>query len=225
MSSAPKPKRMTFAPNGSSRPRTLTDAVRARQARRGGRPAAGGSSRVRGARGEETRRGASTAERTVRQGRDGGAQSWLSRLLTPLKWLGQKLLDVFDSLESDRAGQLRKLGALVAAGLLAKRLPGPLRWLSGLLTSGLTGERGFGFWWLVVALGVALAVGALVALLVSPVAGLIALLVVGIWMLVQRARNKDRDEDRSNERDDGGVNASPPHGNAGPEPGLASSPD
>ena len=207
---------MTSAPNESSRPRTLTDAVRARQARRNGGAAAGGSPRVRGAGNEKGRRGTSAANSTVRQRRDGGGQSWLSRLLTPLKWLGRKLLEVFDALVSDRAGGLRKLGALVAAGMIAKRLPGPLRWLSGMLTSALKGERGFGYWWLVVTLGVALAVGALIAVLISPVAALIALLVVGIWMLVQRARHKHGEKDRSD--------ASRRDSDGGREPGLASAP-
>jgi hypothetical protein len=98
---------------------------------------------------------------------------------------------------------LKKVGAMLAAGWLSKRLPGPLGSLARTLTSGLSGDRGFGFWWLAVTLGIALAVGALVALLISPVAGLIALLVVGIWMLVQGARNKDDDEDRSGVRDEG----------------------
>lgn len=83
---------------------------------------------------------------------------------------------------------MRKLGMMVALGLLARRLPGPLRSLERLLMSAAGGERGFGFWWWAVTLGVALAVGALVAVLVTPVAGLIALLVVGIWMLVRRGR-------------------------------------
>lgn len=210
---------MTSAANHSSRPRTLTDAVRARQARRGEGPAAASSSRVRGAGHEKTRRDASTAKDAARPGRDGAGQSWLSRLLTPLKWLGRKLLGVFDALASDRAGGLRKLAAAVAVGMLAKRLPGPLRWLSGLVSPVLKGERGFGFWWLVVTLGVALAVAALLAVLVSPVAALIALLVVGIWMLVQRTRNKDGDEDRVKDRS----NASRREGNPGREPDPASS--
>ncbi len=105
---------------------------------------------------------------------------------------------------------------MVAGAMLAKRLPGPLRWLSGLLTSALMGERGFGFWWLVATLGVALLVGALVALLISPVAALIALLVVGIWMLFRRGGSKNDDEDRSKD--------SRRDGDAGREGGLASSP-
>lgn len=134
----------------------------------------------------------------------------MSRLLEGVKSLGRKLSDALEALVSeggdllsDHAGQLKKLGAMLAAGWLAKRLPGPLGSLARWLMSGLSGDRGFGFWWLAVTLGIALAVGALVALLISPVAGLIALLVVGIWMLVRGARKKDDDEERSGGRDEG----------------------
>lgn len=232
---------MTSAPNQSSRPRTLTDAVRARQARRGGESPRvakaaggethGGASTRRGAstrpgtstgHGASTRRGASTGhgasagKDAERQSRGGGAESWLSRLLTPLKWLRRKFLEVFNALVSEHGDRLRELGAGLAATMLAKRLPGPLRWLAELFISGMKGERGFGFWWVVVTLGVALAVGALVALLVLPVAALIALIAVGIWMLVRRARTKDDDQDRANGSRRGG--------NGGREPALAGAP-
>lgn len=207
---------MTTAPSESSRPRNLTDAVRARQARRNGEPSTAASSRVRGASHENARRGASTDNYATRQRRGRRDDSWLSRLFAPLKQLGQRFLDVLEELASDPADGARKLGALAVASLLAKRLPGPLGWLAGLISSYLKGERGFGFWWQVVTLGLALAVGALVALLISPVAALIALLVVGIWMLVKGAHNKDDDEDHSD--------SSGPDSNAGREPGLASSP-
>jgi hypothetical protein len=118
-----------------------------------------------------------------------------------LKWLGEKVSDALETLLTEHAGQLKKLGAMLAAGWLSKRLPGPLGSLARWVISGVSGDRGFGFWWLAVTLGIALAVGALVALLISPVAGLIALLVVGIWMLVRAARKKDDDEGRSDESD------------------------
>jgi Flp pilus assembly protein TadB len=63
-----------------------------------------------------------------------------------------------------------------------------LRWIGRLFAP--RKERGFGFWWLVATLGVALALGIVVALLLTPVAGLIALLVVAIWALVRRRRHK-----------------------------------
>jgi hypothetical protein len=77
---------------------------------------------------------------------------------------------------------------------VAQHLPAPLRWLARLFDP--DRKRGFGFWWLVATLAIAVALGMVVALLLTPVAGLIALLVVAIWALVRRRRRKrdDRDE-------------------------------
>jgi hypothetical protein len=77
---------------------------------------------------------------------------------------------------------------------VARHVPAPLRWLGRLFAPGK--ERGFGFWWLVATLAVALALGMVVALLLTPVAGLIALLVVAIWALVRRHRRKRDDGDK-----------------------------
>jgi apolipoprotein N-acyltransferase len=89
-------------------------------------------------------------------------------LRAPLRWLGRKL-----------SGLVRRL---------ARHVPAPVRWLGRLFAPGR--ERGFGFWWLVATLGVAVALGMVVALLLTPAAGLIALLVVAIWALVRRRRHK-----------------------------------
>jgi Flp pilus assembly protein TadB len=111
----------------------------------------------------------------AQQHRESGSQG--SGLLAPLRWLG------------------RKLSGLVR--WVAKHLPAPVRWLARLSAPGR--ERGFGFWWLVATLGVALALGMVVALLLTPVAGLIALLVVAIWALVRqrRRRRRRKRDDRS----------------------------
>jgi hypothetical protein len=50
-------------------------------------------------------------------------------------------------------------------------------------------DRGFGFWWLMVTVAIALAIGLLVAVLLSPVIGILAALVVGIWILIRRNRS------------------------------------
>jgi UPF0716 family protein affecting phage T7 exclusion len=50
-------------------------------------------------------------------------------------------------------------------------------------------DRGFGFWWLVATIAIAVTIGLLVALVLSPVVGILAALIVGIWMLVRRARS------------------------------------
>jgi uncharacterized membrane protein len=81
---------------------------------------------------------------------------------------------------------------------VARHLATPLKWLGRLFAPGR--ERGFGFWWLVATLAVAVALGMVVALLLSPVAGLIALLVVAIWALVRRRRRKRDDRDRRTSR-------------------------
>lgn len=187
--------------------------MKARQARQGSGPTDAGNgeggARAGAARHAQPSRRSSPPNAAQRPD-DSNGDSLLSRLLTPVKWLGRKLSDAFQTLVSeggdllsDHAGQLRKLGAMLAAGWLAKRLPGPLGSIARWLASGLSGDRGFSFWWLAVTLGIALAVGALVAVLISPVAGVIALLVAGIWMLVRGARNKDDDEQHSGGDDQG----------------------
>src|SRR5947207_2006575 len=146
---------MSAGPTVSAQPRNLTDAVRARQARRGARPGASksrpisspksgrrreGPHRTGAARGAEAPRGAGATRGAGGENQRVGRASWLSRLLEPLKWLGRTISDVLEALLGDRGDQLRRLGALVAAGWLAKRLPGPLRSISRLLTSGLAGD-------------------------------------------------------------------------------------
>jgi hypothetical protein len=96
-------------------------------------------------------------------------------LLAPLRWLGRRLSALVRRL------MLRRL---------ATHLPAPLRRLGGLFDP--DRKRGFGFWWLMATLGVAVALGMVVALLLTPVAGLIALLVVAIWALVRRRKSRDR---------------------------------
>jgi cobalamin synthase len=94
-----------------------------------------------------------------------------SGLLGPLRWLA------------------RKLSRLLLLSRVARRLAKPLRWLGRLFAPGR--KRGFGFWWLMATLAVAVALGMVVALLLSPVAGLIAVVVVVIWALVRRRRKRD----------------------------------
>jgi Flp pilus assembly protein TadB len=101
-----------------------------------------------------------------------------SRLLAPLRWLR------------------RKLSRLVR--WVARHLPAPLIRLASLFDP--RRERGFGFWWLVATVAVAVALGMVVALLLSPVAALIALLVVAIWALVRARRRKPDDPDSATSR-------------------------
>jgi hypothetical protein len=115
-----------------------------------------------------------------------GGRGWV--LLAPVRWLARKL-----------SGLVRWVAKPIARLLMlrsvARRLARPLRWLGRLLAPGK--KRGFGFWWLLATLAVAVALGLVVALLLSPVAGLIALLVVAIWALVRRRRKRDDPESRT----------------------------
>jgi hypothetical protein len=80
----------------------------------------------------------------------------------------------------------RRVARLLVPRWIVKQLPAPARWLGSLFLPGR--KRGFGYWWLVLTLGIAAAIGMVVALLVSPVAGLVALLVVAVWAVVRHAR-------------------------------------
>jgi hypothetical protein len=116
-----------------------------------------------------------------------------SGLLASLRWLRRKLSRLARWVAQRLRAPLRPVARLLMLRWVAKHVPAPLRWLGRLLAPG--NERGFGFWWLVATLAVALALGMVVALLLTPVAGLIALLIVAIWALVRRRRRKRDDGD------------------------------
>lgn len=117
-------------------------------------------------------------------------------LLAPLRWLGRKLSGLV-RWAARLGAPLRPIARLLTLRWVAERLPAPLRWLGRLIAGR---ERGFGFWWLVATVGVAVALGLVVALLLTPVAGLIALLLVAIWALVRRRRHKRDDRDNHTSR-------------------------
>jgi lysylphosphatidylglycerol synthetase-like protein (DUF2156 family) len=118
-----------------------------------------------------------------------------SSLLASLRRLGRKLPGLVRWVAKQLRAPLRQAARSLTQSWVAKHVPAPLRWLGRLFAPGR--ERGFGFWWLVATLGVALALGLVVAILLTPVTGLIALLVVAIWALVRRRRRKPH------EREDG----------------------
>ena len=92
-----------------------------------------------------------------------------SRLFMPLRWLRGKLSS--------------------AVGWVRAQIKSPARLIKSLFMATIGKDRGFGFWWLVVTVAIALTVGLLVAVLLSPVIGILAALIVGIWMLVRRSRS------------------------------------
>lgn len=114
-----------------------------------------------------------------------------SRLLAPLRWLGRKLWGLVRWVAEPLRAPLRPVARLLMLGPVVRRLATPLKWLGRLLVP--ERERGFGFWWLVATIAIAVALGLVVAVLLSPVAGLIALLVVAIWALVRRRKRDDRE--------------------------------
>jgi uncharacterized membrane protein len=52
-------------------------------------------------------------------------------------------------------------------------------------------DRGFGFWWVVTMIAIALVLGLLVGILLSPVLGLVAALIVAVWMLVKKSGSSE----------------------------------
>ena len=78
----------------------------------------------------------------------------------------------------------------VIAALVARQLPRPFSMLARGIAD--PDQRGFGFRWLSVTLGVALSIGLLVALVVALPAGLLALLAVGTWTLAKNVLGQGR---------------------------------
>lgn len=113
-----------------------------------------------------------------------------------LRWLRRRL--------SRAAGwvraQVRSRGARLlprATRWLRAQIQPVARVIRSRLAATLGQDRGFGFWWLMTTVAIALAIGLVVAVLLSPVIGIVAAVAVGIWLLVRRSRSahtcKDRD--------------------------------
>jgi hypothetical protein len=114
---------------------------------------------------------------------------------SPLGWLARKLSGLLRWVAQQLRAPLRPISRLLVLPPVVRHLVTPLRWLGRLLVSGK--KRGFGFWWLLATVAIAVALGLVVALLLSPVAGLIALLVVAIWAVVRRRRQRADRESRT----------------------------
>jgi lysylphosphatidylglycerol synthetase-like protein (DUF2156 family) len=121
-----------------------------------------------------------------------------SGLRSSLQWLGRKLSGLVRWVAKQLRAPLQEEARARMQSWVAKHVPAPLRWLGRLFDP--DRERGFGFWWLVATLGIALVLGLVVALLLTPVAGLIALLVVAIWALVRRGRHKRHEREERTSR-------------------------
>jgi hypothetical protein len=119
-----------------------------------------------------------------------------SSLLAWLRRLGRKLAGLVRWVAKRLRAPLGQAARSVVQAWVQEHVPAPLRWLGRLIAPGK--EHGFGFWWLVATLGIALALGLILILVLIPVAGLIALPVVAIWALVrQRRRNRHEREEHT----------------------------
>lgn len=127
----------------------------------------------------------------------GDSRARRSVLLAPLRSFRRKMSDFTRWLARRLWTALRPIARLLVLRWLSEHLPAPLRWLGGLLAPE---EHGFGFWWLAVTLGIAVALGMVVALLLAPLAGIVAFLVVAIWALVRWGRSKPHDGENGTAR-------------------------
>ena len=105
----------------------------------------------------------------------------------PLRWLRGKLSSAVGWVRAQIRPSARVIRSLLprAVGWVRAQIRSPVRLAKSLFMATIGKDRGFGFWWLVVTVAIALTVGLLVAVLLSPVIGLLAALIVGIWMLVR----------------------------------------
>lgn len=113
------------------------------------------------------------------------------RSFAPWRRLRDKLSDAVGRVRAQARASARWIRSLLshAVGWLRDKIRSPFRWVKSLVMATIGEDRGFGFWWLVVTIAIALTIGLLVAALLSPVIGIVAALIVGIWMLVKRSRS------------------------------------
>jgi hypothetical protein len=121
-----------------------------------------------------------------------------SGLLAPLRWLRRNLSGLVRWVAKGLRAPLRPIARSLMLQWVTNDLPAPLRWIGHLVAP--DRHRGFGFWWLMTTLAVAVVLGMIVALLLTPLAGLIALLIVAIWALAHQHRHKRDDRDNRTPR-------------------------
>jgi hypothetical protein len=102
----------------------------------------------------------------------------------PFRWLRKAASNALRPLRA----ALRPLRALINS---------PVRLAKAIFMATIGRDRGFGFWWLVATIAIALIIGLIVAVVLSPVIGILAAIVVGIWMLVKRSGSSSSDGDDS----------------------------
>src|ERR1700754_1183702 len=85
-----------------------------------------------------------------------------SSLLASLRWLGRKLSGLVRWVATRLRAPLGQAARSAIRSWAAEHVPAPLGWLGRLFAPGR--DRGFGYWWLMATLGVALVLGLAVAL-------------------------------------------------------------
>lgn len=114
-------------------------------------------------------------------------------LLRPLRWFGDGISRAVGRVRDRVRASARSVRSLVsrAADWLSGQAGSRARLIKTLFRAAIGEDRGFGFWWLVITVAIALAIGLLVAVLLSPVIGILAALIAGIWMLVRGGRSSE----------------------------------
>jgi hypothetical protein len=111
--------------------------------------------------------------------------------LKPLRWLRDGLTHAVGRVRDRARASARSIKSLLtrAVAWLRDETRAAARSIKSLFLAAIGEDRGFGFWWLVFTVVIALTIGLLVAVLLSPIIGILAALIAGIWMLVRRSRS------------------------------------
>lgn len=120
---------------------------------------------------------------------DGGHKR--PRSFSPLRWLRVKLSKAVGRVRARASASARSIKSLFSRAVdwLRDAVRSWVRLIKSVVMATIGKDRGFGFWWLVVTVAIALTIGLLVAALLSPVIGILAAVIVGIWMLIRRNRS------------------------------------